>query len=456
MAEHPPTAHSARGFLAYDRAHVWHPYASLKNPPRARLAKSARGVNIVLDDGRELIDAVSSWWCVAHGHNHPAITDAIRRQTETLSHVMFGGFTHAPAVELAERLASIAPAGMDKVFFADSGSISVEVAVKMAIQYQQAKGRPQRSKMVALKGGYHGDTACAMALSDPDGMHTLFAGMMPKHRFAPKPPLWGETARGDTRPPADATTRVLPDDFLASFAEAVDSPDVAGVICEPVFQAANAMNFYDPAILAGMRRVCGERDLVLVFDEIAAGFHRTGPRWAHGRSGASPDVMCVGKALTGGHVTLAATLASDKVADAISNGAISAFMHGPTYMANPIACAAANASLDLFAASDYAANAVRIESAFRAALAPLAALPNVRGVRALGAVGVVEVERLPSRDDIDRVIDEIGVWLRPFANFIYAMPPLVSTDGDVKRITDALAAMAALPPGPEEAGDFHE
>jgi len=427
--------------LEYDRSHVWHPYASLRDPPRVRLAARAEGVDIILDDGRRLVDAVSSWWCVAHGHNHPAIAEAVRRQSEKLCHVMFGGFTHAPAVELAERLASIAPPGLDKVFFADSGSISVEVAVKMAIQYQQAKGRPERCKMVALKGGYHGDTACAMALSDPDGMHVLFRGMMPRHFFAPKPSS-------------------SPEDWAAELERLVDEHDgeVAGVICEPVFQAANAMNFYDPAHLAAMRRICDERDLVLVFDEIAAGLHRTGPRWAHGHCAApaAPDVMCVGKALTGGHITFAATIASERVADTISNGSVGAFMHGPTYMANPLACAAANASLGLFASSDYESAARRIEGVFRDGLAPLARLPNVRDVRVLGAAGVVEVGRLPSRGDIDRVIDETGVWLRPFANFVYAMPPLVTGQATAGRIVDAIAAVAALPPGPEVAGDFHE
>ena len=263
--------------LAYDRARIWHPYASLKDPPPARFAASASGLEIELADGRRLIDAVSSWWCVAHGHRHPAIVEAMQRQAGRLCHVMFGGFTHGPAVELARRLAAIAPAGLDRVFFADSGSIAVEVAVKMAIQYQHAKGRPGRGRMLALKGGYHGDTACAMALSDPDGMHTLFQGMMPRHVFAGRPtaafPFGGRPAAG-----ADAALEA----DLAALARMADEHrgELAGMICEPVFQAANAMRFYDPRFLAGMRRVCDEHDLVLVFDEIASGFHRTGPLWA--------------------------------------------------------------------------------------------------------------------------------------------------------------------------------
>ena len=431
--------------LEYDKAFIWHPYASLKNPPPVRLAKSASGVEIELSDGRRLIDAVSSWWCVAHGHNHPAIVEAIRRQSEKLSHVMFGGFTHEPAIELAQKLAAFAPAGLDRVFFADSGSISVEVAAKMAVQYQTALGHPERNRLLALKGGYHGDTSLCMALSDPDGMHTLFKGIMTRHFFAEKPacPFGGTWRESD----------------IASLANILDAhgAEIAAVVCEPIFQAANAMNFYHPAYLREMRRLCDETGALLIFDEIAAGFYRTGPRWAQDHAGVTPDIMTVGKALTGGHVTLAATLASARVAETISNGVPSAFMHGPTYMANPIACAAACASLDLFAATDYTANVKRMEQAFRTGLAPLSALPNVRDVRVLGAAAVVETKCLPARADIDRVIDAHGVWLRPFCNFIYAMPPLVSDAATVERIVAALADLAACPPGPESAdGDFHE
>ena len=431
--------------IEYDRSFIWHPYASLKNPPPVRMARSASGVEIELADGRRLVDAVSSWWCVAHGHNHPAIVEAIRRQSEKMCHVMFGGFTHEPAVALAERLAAFAPPGLDRVFFADSGSIAVEVAVKMALQYQRAKGRTRRTKMLALKGGYHGDTACAMALSDPDGMHTLFAGMMPRHFFADKPsvPFGGRWREADG------------DSILEAVARHRD--EIAGIVCEPVMQAANAMNFYHPEYLRLLHRVADENDFVLVFDEIAAGFPRTGPRWAAEAAGVAPDVMCVGKALTGGHITLAATLASGKVADTISNGRPSAFMHGPTYMANPLACAAGVASLDLFAASDYAAGVKRIEGELKEGLAAARALPNVRDVRVLGAVGVIEVERMPARADIDRVIDAHGVWLRPFSNFIYTMPPLVSGPATVDRIASAMVDLASAPPGPApEDGDFHE
>ena len=431
--------------LEYDRAYIWHPYASLKDPPRTRLAVSAKGTEITLDTGAKLIDAVSSWWCVAHGHSHPAITEAIRRQSEKLSHVMFGGFTHGPAIELAQRLAEIAPPGLDRVFFADSGSISVEVACKMAVQYHAAAGHPERRRIVALKGGYHGDTSLCMSISDPDGMHTLFRGVMTEQLFAEKP----SCRFGEEWDPSDISSlgQVL----------AEHSGEVAAVICEPVFQAANAMNFYNPEYLREMRRLCDAYGALLVFDEIAAGFFRTGPRWAHERSGIAPDIMTVGKALTGGHLTLAATLASERVAETISAGRPGAFMHGPTYMANPIACAAALASLDLFGKSDYASSVTRIERGFKEGLAPLAALPNVRDVRVLGAAGVVEVGRLPSRADIDRVIDGHGVWLRPFGNFIYSMPPLVSDAATVERIVAAIADLARCEPGPApEDPEFHE
>ena len=430
--------------LDYDRTHIWHPYASLGNPPPVQFAKAASGVAIELADGRKLVDAVSSWWCVAHGHNHPAIVEAIRRQSKRLCHVMFGGFTHDPAIELAEKLAAFAPAGLDRVFFADSGSISVEVAAKMAVQYQNALGHPERNKLVALKGGYHGDTSLCMALSDPDGMHTLFRGIMTKHFFAEKPtiPTWGTWNSVD----------------VESLRQVVDAhgDEIAAVICEPIFQAANAMNFYHAEYLREMRRICDERGILLIFDEIAAGCYRTGPRWAHSRADVTPDIMTVGKALTGGHLTLAATLASRKVADAISAGSPSAFMHGPTYMANPLACAAACASLELFAQSDYAAKVARIERQFRDGLEPVRGKPNVRDVRVLGAAGVVEVGRLPATADIARVIRAHGVWLRPFCNFIYAMPPLVSDEGTIDRIVGALTDLASAPPGPPVEGDFHE
>lgn len=432
--------------LEYDRAYIWHPYASLKNPPPVREVASASGVNLTLTNGKKLIDGVSSWWCVAHGHNHPAIVEAIREQSEKLCHVMFGGCTHEPAVALARKLAALAPEGLNKVFFADSGSIAVEVACKMAVQYHASSGHPKRNRILALKGGYHGDTSLCMAISDPDGMHTLFKGIMTKQFFAEKPACdyWSEWQ------PTDISS-------LARILEEHES-EIAAVICEPILQAANAMNFYHPAYLAEMRSLCDAHGALLIFDEIAAGFYRTGPLWAHSRAGVKPDIMTVGKALTGGHITLAATLASEKVAETISNGSPSAFMHGPTYMANPLACAAACASLDLFEKENYEQKVAQIERAFSAGLLPLkSALPNVRDIRVLGAAAVIEVERMPERKDIERVIDKHGVWLRPFGNFIYSMPPLVSDGETIARITSALVDLALSKPGTAVVdGDFHE
>lgn len=423
--------------LEYDRAYIWHPYASLKDPPPVRLVESASGTKIRISNGQELIDAVSSWWCVAHGHNRPEIVEAIRKQSEKLSHVMFGGFTHEPAVALAQKLAEFAPAGLNRVFFADSGSISVEVACKMAVQYHASQGHPERNKLVALKGAYHGDTSLCMAISDPDGMHTLFKGIMTKQFFAAKP--------GSV-------------DDINSLAHILEQhkDQIAAVIMEPCFQAANAMNFYSPEYLSAARRLCDEYGVLLIFDEIAAGFYRTGPLWAHEESGISPDIMTVGKALTGGHITLAAAIASEKVASTISAGTPSAFMHGPTYMANPLACAAAIASLELFKKNDYIARVGEIERRFRR-LESLKGEVNIRDVRIKGAVAVIEVDHMPARHDIERVIDAHGVWLRPFANFIYAMPPLVSAKGDIDRICEALEDLAKSEPGQDVGdGDFHE
>ena len=420
--------------LDFDRSHIWHPYASLGVPPPVRLVKSARGAELTLADGSPLIDAVSSWWCVAHGHNHPAIVEAIRRQSERLSHVMFGGFTHEPAIALAQALTRLTPPGLDRVFFADSGSIAVEVAAKMAVQYQNARGFPAKGKLLAFMGGYHGDTCCAMALSDPDGMHTLFRPIMPQHYFAD---------------PFDFNTVVETVEGLEG--------EIAAVICEPVFQAANAMRFYDPDYLRQLRAFCDAKGLLLIFDEIATGFHRTGPLWAGEWAGVVPDILCVGKALTGGHLTLAATVASSKVAETISGGSPGAFMHGPTYMANPLACAAGIASLKLFEETDYGAKVARIESELAAGLELCRTFPNVRDVRVKGAVGIVEVGAMPVRADIERVIDAHGVWLRPFCSFIYTMPPLVSDTATIDRICAAIRDLAACEPGPPPAdGDFHE
>ena len=432
--------------LDFDSEHLWHPYAALKNTPARFLAKSAHGTTIETADGLKLIDAVSSWWCMAHGHNAPEIVEAIQKQSEKMCHVMFGGFTHEPAIELGEKLVNFLPEGLNKIFFADSGSISVECAAKMAVQYQYSLGHPERCKLVALKGGYHGDTAGAMALSDPDGMHTLFRGIMPHHYFAERPNCRFDSAWDDS-------------DFV-SMEHVVEEHknEIAAVICEPIFQGGNGMWLYNAGYLKRLRELCDRYGILLILDEIAAGFYRTGPRFAMMHAGIKPDIMCIGKALTGGNITMAACVASEKVAETITNSKIPAFMHGPTYMANPLACAAGIASLTLFENRDYAGEVARIEARLRANLEPLRALENAADVRVLGAIGVLELKAKPSADDILRVIRETGVWLRPFCNYVYTMPPFITTDSEIDRICEAIKMIGECEPAPVVEGEdeFHE
>lgn len=436
--------------LAFDAEHLWHPYAALKNTPARFLAKSAQGTRIETADGLNLIDAVSSWWCVAHGHNCPEITEAIRKQSEKLSHVMFGGFTHEPAIELGEKLVKFLPKGLNKIFYADSGSIAVECAAKMAVQYQFALGKPERCKLVALKGGYHGDTAGAMALSDPDGMHTLFRGIMPQHYFAERPNCRADGEWDDRD--FESMEQVV----------AEHENEIAAIICEPVFQGGNGMWLYNAGYLKRLRKLCDEKGILLIFDEIAAGFFRTGPRFgmehAKFENGESvlPDIMTIGKALTGGHITMAACVASEMVADTITNSKISAFMHGPTYMANPLACAAGIASLNLFESRDYGSRVAKIEARLRANLEPLRNLENAADVRVLGAIGCLELKAIPTSDDILRVIRKTSVWLRPFCNYVYTMPPLITSNAEIDQICEAIKMIGQCEPGPVSDDEFHE
>ncbi len=423
-----------------DKKHLWHPYASIGNPPPVRFAVSARGTKIYLDDGTELIDAISSWWTVALGHNPPEVVEAIKHQCDEMTHVMFAGFTHRPAAELAETLLDMLPSSLNKIFLADSGSIAVECAAKMAVQYQHACGKPEKCKLAALKGGYHGDTTGAMALSDPDGMHILFRGLLPEHYFAKQP----KCRFGEPWIESDF-------DSMLSVLDTHGS-SIAAVIVEPIFQAANAMWMYHPEYLSRLETECNKRDILLICDEIATGFGRTGRLFAHEHAGIVPDILCLGKILTGGNVTLAAAVASGIVADVISKGPVSdnevtgsssgAFMHGPTYMGNPVACAAASATLKLFRDFDWQGSVARIEKELTEQLSPMAALPNVRDVRVLGAVGVLELEQMPSADVVNTVIKETGVWLRPFSRFVYTMPPYITTSEEIRRITDAMGKIA--------------
>jgi adenosylmethionine-8-amino-7-oxononanoate aminotransferase len=416
--------------LAFDRQHLWHPYASMAQPPPANLVASASGTRIRLHDGTELIDAVSSWWCVVHGHNPPAIIAAIQEQAAQFAQVMFAGFTHRPAIALAEALLEVCPPSLNRVFYADTGSIAVECALKMASQYQVAKGRPKRCRMATIRGGYHGDTTGAMAVSEPAGMHEIFHGIMVQHLFAPQPQCeFDQPWRDDDFAPMDELLRTHRD-------------QLAAVIVEPIFQGANAMRFYHPQYLRKLRELCSELDILLILDEIATGFGRTGKFFAQEHAGIVPDIMCISKALTGGAIALSAVLCSSEVADGISAGTPSQFMHGPTFMASPLACAAGCASLQLFKSYDWAANVRAMEAQLRRELAPCRELSNVKAVRVLGATGVLELEKLPSYERVQEVVMETGVWIRPFDHWLYTMPPFITTPAEISRITAALRMAA--------------
>ncbi len=423
---------NSQTFLQSDRRHVWHPYASMALPPPVNLAISAAGTKIRLADGQELIDGVSSWWCMAHGHNHPKIVEAIQRQSEKLCQVMFAGFTHEPAIRLAELLTQVVPAGLTRVFYADSGSVCVECAAKMAIQSQLAAGKPKRAKLAALCGGYHGDTTGTMALSDPNGMHAMFQGILPRHFFAPQP----RTAFDEAWEPGDFTamSRLLEE----------HQDEIAAVIVEPIFQGANAMRFYHPQYLRELRRACDHYGILLIFDEVATGFGRTGKFFAAEYAGISPDLMCVGKGLTGGAITLAALLASDRVADTISQNGVGKFLHGPTFMANPLACAAGCASLELFQEYDWHSRVQAIAGQLNTELAPLRELPNVIDVRVLGAIGAVELKQVPSPEIVQKLVLSSGVWLRPFDRYLYTMPPFITPPEEITRITQAMRQIAEV------------
>jgi adenosylmethionine-8-amino-7-oxononanoate aminotransferase len=415
--------------LELDRELVWHPYGALPAPQPSLPVISADGARLRLADGRELIDAMSSWWCAIHGYRHPALDAAVREQLGRMAHVMFGGLTHEPAVRLAQRLTELAPDGLERVFLADSGSVSVEVAIKLCLQYQRALGHSARTRLLTVRGGYHGDTTGAMAVCDPiGGMHSLFAGVLPEHVFAERPP-----DGFDAGPDARWASHVR--ELAAAHAD-----ELAAVILEPVVQGAGGMRFHAPECVALMRRVCDEHGLLLVLDEIATGFGRTGAMFACEHAAVTPDVMCVGKALTGGYMTLAATLCTDAVAAAVSGGEGGGLMHGPTFMGNPLACAVALASLDLLAQGDWMERVGAIEDGLRRGLEPARELPGVADVRVLGAIGVIQLEH-----DVDIAAATAaavgnGVWLRPFRDLIYAMPPYVTGGDDIARITTAMLA----------------
>ncbi len=411
---------------------MWHPYGALPSALASLPVVSAEGVRLRLADGRELVDGMASWWCAIHGYRHPALDAAVIEQLGSMAHVMFGGLTHEPAVRLVERLTELAPPGLERVFLADSGSVSVEVAIKLSVQYQRALGHAGRTRLLTVRGGYHGDTTGAMAVCDPlGGMHSLFSGVLPEHLFAERPPD-GFDAGLDPRW-ADRVRE------LAS----ANANELAAVIVEPVVQGAGGMRFHSPACVALLRRVCDEHGLLLVLDEIATGFGRTGAMFACEHAGVTPDVMCVGKALTGGYMTLAATLCTAAVAETVSCGEGGGLMHGPTFMGNPLACAAALASLKLLAEGDWSTRVRAIEAGLREGLEPARELAGVSDVRVLGAIGVVQLDHDVDVVAASAVAVERGVWLRPFRDLIYTMPPYVITQPDLASVTAAVVAAAS-------------
>jgi adenosylmethionine-8-amino-7-oxononanoate aminotransferase len=419
---------------AVDAAHVWHPYSTIGAeavPPLVALG--ARGASLTLyHDGREIevLDAMASWWTAIHGHGHPVLDAAITRQLATMNHVMFGGLTHEPAARLAQLLVDITPDGLDTVFFSDSGSVSIEVAVKMALQYWRSLGRGRKHRLMTWRGGYHGDTFTPMSVCDPDGgMHQLWTGensVLADQVFAPQVPT-------DYDPAYSAAFEAL----LVRHAE-----ELAAVIVEPVVQGAGGMRFHDPRYLRDLRDICSRNDVLLIFDEIATGFGRTGELFAAEHAGVRPDIMCVGKALTGGYITLAATLCTRDIAHVISTHEPGALMHGPTFMANALACAVGVAAVELLLAADWRATVQAIEDGLRDGLADAADLPAVADVRVLGAIGVIEMERPVDLRIATPVALQHGVWLRPFRNLVYVMPPYICTAEEIDRITSAMLGVA--------------
>lgn len=408
--------------LKLDQAHVWHPYGPMPGTLEPLVVSSASGVRLRLDDGRELVDGMSSWWAAIHGYRHPVLDEAVRDQLGRMSHVMFGGLTHEPAVALSARLVEITPEPLQHVFLCDSGSVSVEVAIKMALQYWRSQGRPEKRRLLTWRGGYHGDTFQPMAVCDPEGgMHSLWRGVLPDQVFASAPPRDLETA------------------YVQELADLVEAHagELAAVIVEPVVQGAGGMRFHDPRYLHVLRELALAHDVLLIFDEIATGFGRTGELFAADHAGISPDIMCLGKALTGGYLSMAATLCTSRVAEGISRGEVPVLAHGPTFMGNPLASAVALASTDLLLSQDWRGSVRRIEDGLRSGLA---AAPG--DVRVLGAIGVVQLDHPVDMAAATAAAVDHGVWLRPFRDLIYTMPPFISAADDVAAISAAVVAAA--------------
>jgi adenosylmethionine-8-amino-7-oxononanoate aminotransferase len=413
--------------IEYDRKHVWHPYASLTDAPPAYPVESASGARLRLADGRELIDGMSSWWSAIHGYNHPVLNAAAKDQLDRMAHVMFGGITHGPAVELCRLLVDITPEGIEKVFLCDSGSVAVEVGIKMALQYQVSLGRPEKHRLLTVRSGYHGDTFGAMAVCDPEtGMHHLFTELLPKHLFAPAPECRFEDAFEEVH--------------IAEFKRLIEThrDELAAVILEPIVQGAGGMRFYAPGYLRRVRELCDEHDVLLILDEIATGFGRSGTLFGADHAGVTPDIMCIGKAMTGGYLTQAATLCSDRVSDGICRGEAPAVMHGPTFMGNPLASAISRASIELLLSQPWQETVRSIEKRLAEGLAPARELPSVADVRVLGAIGVIEMREPVEMASVQARFVEEGVWIRPFGRLVYTMPPYVIEDDDLATLTRSL------------------
>ncbi|MCD9525128.1 adenosylmethionine--8-amino-7-oxononanoate transaminase [Photobacterium carnosum] len=412
--------------IAFDQRHIWHPYTSTITPLPCYPVTSANGVYLTLEDGTQLIDGMSSWWSAIHGYSHPQLTAAAKAQLDKMSHVMFGGITHQPAVELCKKLVAITPEGLDTVFLADSGSVAVEVALKMALQYWHAKGE-SRAKFLTLRHGYHGDTFAAMSVTDPDNsMHSLYKDFVPEHIFADSPQcgFWDEWNKDDIS------------DFANKLAQ--HHQQIAAVILEPIVQGAGGMRLYHPTYLRRVRKLCDDYGVLLIADEIAVGFGRTGKLFACEHANISPDIMCVGKALTGGYMTLSATITHKKIADTICSGDAGCFMHGPTFMGNPLACAVANANLEILEQNLWQQQVSDIEKQLACELPAIAALKKVKQVRWLGAIGVVELHQPVNMAQIQQAFVNAGVWIRPFGRLIYIMPPYIITPTQLSCLTQAI------------------